>query len=234
MIRTIPAADRHFADMGWLKTRWLFSFSHYFDPENVQFGNLRVFNDDRVAPHTGFKMHDHAEMEIVTIMLAGRLTHQDSTGEPMTIGPHEVQRMTAGTGIRHSEMNHGDQEVHLYQIWFFPRESHLDPGYEQKRFPEKIFNNSLVPLVSGAPGDDVISMQADATVYRGRYAPGESFTYRPNKGRGVFLYITTGILNTGDQSFEAGDQARIAGEMNLELKAEEDADFILIDVSLER
>lgn len=234
MIRKIPAGDRHFADMGWLRTHWLFSFGRYFDPENVQFGNLRVFNDDRVAPHTGFKMHDHAEMEIVTIMLAGRLTHQDSTGEPMTIGPHEVQRMTAGTGIRHSEMNQGDEEVHLYQIWFFPWKPGLEPGYEQKRFPAEAFRNALVPLVSGNPADGVISMHAHATVYQGRYQDGESFSYRPDQGRGVFLYVTSGQVNLAGESFGVGDQARMTGETELEFHVAEEAGVILIDVALEQ
>jgi len=234
MIRKIPAGDRHFADMDWLQTHWLFSFSHYFDPENVRFGNLRVFNDDRVAPHTGFRMHDHAEMEIVTIMLDGRLTHRDSTGEPMTIGPHEVQRMTAGTGIRHSEMNHGDEEVHLYQIWFFPWESGLEPGYEQKRFPEERFRNALVPLVSGHPADGVISMHADATVYRGRYEAGQSFPYRPDRGRGVFLYISRGQVDLDGESFGAGDQARITGETDLEFHVTEEAGIVLIDVAIDQ
>lgn len=129
MIKIIPKGKRHFSDFGWLKTYWLFSFSDYFDPDNTRFGALRVFNDDIVAPGTGFPTHPHREMEIITIVLEGEITHKDSMGNKMVIRAGDVQRMSAGTGIIHSEFNLGDEPVHFYQIWIYPDEAELQPGY---------------------------------------------------------------------------------------------------------
>jgi quercetin 2,3-dioxygenase len=137
MIERIAAAHRHFRDFGWLKTHWLFSFDDYNDPENINFSSLRVFNDDIIAPHSGFPLHGHKEMEIITVMLSGELTHEDSLGNRATIRAGDIQRMTAGRGIRHSEFNHGDIPVHLYQLWIEPRERGLRPSFQEFNFAER-------------------------------------------------------------------------------------------------
>ena len=231
MIQKIPASDRHYQSLGWLKTYWLFSFGRYFDPENVRFGNLRVFNDDRILPHTGFDTHAHSEMEIVTIVLEGELTHKDSSGGEGTIGPGEVQRMSAGTGIRHSEKNEGDEEVHLYQIWFFPDEEGLEPGYEQKRFPLEAHTERLKPLVQPGGEDGTVSIHAGIRIYQGNLDSGEVLDYEVPEDRGAFIYLTTGEVNIGDLSFGAGDQARVPGPDSLHISGEKESSFILIDVS---
>ncbi len=231
MIQKIAADNRHYQDLGWLKTYWLFSFGRYFDPENVQFGNLRVFNDDRIHPHTGFDTHSHSEMEIVTIVLQGELTHKDSSGGEGTIGPGEIQRMSAGTGIRHSEKNEGDEEVHLYQIWFFPGEEGLDPGYQQKQFPLDGQKESLKLLVAPNGEKDVVSIHADTQIYQGNLAAGEELEYEVGNVRGAFLYTTDGALEIGDREFTQGDQARIRGPESLTILSRKRSSFILIDVS---
>ena len=228
----IRADERHYSDMGWLRTYWLFSFSNYFDPDNVQFGNLRVFNDDWVAPHSGFPTHSHSEMEIVTIILEGTLTHEDSTGSTIHIGPGEVQRMSAGTGIQHSEMNKGDDPVSFYQIWFLPEESILEPGYKQMKFDVDSFRNKLKPIVSGDGQSDILHIAADATIYRSRLDEGQELEHNIEKERGAFLYITEGSLRINGDTLNAKDQARIPGEMSLEMSAAEETQLLLIDVSL--
>ena len=134
MIEIIKADRRHFSDFGWLKTYWLFSFSGYFDPQNIQFGALRVFNDDVVDPGTGFPTHPHEEMEIVTIVLEGEMTHADSMGNKAKIEAGDVQRMSAGAGLAHSEFNLAEKPVHFYQIWMFPDKAGLTPSYDQRHY----------------------------------------------------------------------------------------------------
>jgi len=231
MINKIPADNRHHQDLGWLRTHWLFSFGKYFDPENVQFGNLRVFNDDFIRPHTGFKPHAHSEMEIVTIVLEGELTHEDSMGNNITIGPGEVQRMSAGTGIRHSEKNDGDEWLNLYQIWFFPDEEGLTPSYDQKQFQLTGNSQSLTALVTPEGADGSVSIHADASIHRGRLGNGETLEYPVEHNRGVFIYLTEGALRINNTDFRQNDQARISEEDSLQLQATESVSFVLIDVA---
>src|SRR5210317_1860784 len=146
MIEIIKADERHFSDFGWLKTYWLFSFSNYFDPHNIQFGALRVFNDDVVEPGTGFPTHPHEEMEIVTVVLDGEITHEDSMGNKSVIRKGDVQRMSAGTGLTHSEFNLADKPVHFYQIWILPDQRGLSPSYDQKRFDTGLVKNRVYPV----------------------------------------------------------------------------------------
>ena len=162
----IKANQRHFSDFGWLQTHWLFSFANYFDPRNIQFGALRVFNDDLVAPGTGFPTHPHEEMEIVTIVLDGEMTHADSMGNNAVIRTGDVQRMSAGTGLTHSEFNLASQPVHFYQIWIFPDEAGLRPTYDQKSFHPDAWRNRLLPLASGQHLPGTVSFHTDATIYR--------------------------------------------------------------------
>jgi hypothetical protein len=232
MLQTIKAYRRQFADYGWLKTHWLFSFSEYYDPNNIQFGNLRVFNDDIIAPKSGFPTHSHREIEIVTIVLAGEITHQDSTGAKEVIKAGDVQRMSAGRGIAHSEFNLGQEPVHLYQIWFYPNISNVQPGYEQKTFASILEKNALIPLVSGKNVADVVKINSDASIYVAELDSDRTLEFKTDKSRGTFIYITEGDLEINGQRFKSKDQARIGQEQVLHLKAYEPTKFLLIDVSL--
>ena len=232
MIQTIKADERHFSDFGWLKTYWLFSFDNYYDPANVQFGSLRVFNDDIVAAQSGFPTHPHREMEIITTVLEGEVTHKDSMGNHTVIRAGEVQRMSAGTGITHSEYNLGDGPVHLYQIWILPGERRLEPSYDQKHFAAQARRNQLLPVASGQGLPGAVTMNTDATIYMADFDAGHATDYDLADGRGAFIYVTGGELQINDARLAAKEQARIEGEQLLRLTADEKASFILIDVPL--
>jgi len=230
MIDVIKGKDRHFADFGWLKTYWLFSFSDYFDPHNIQFGALRVFNDDVVEPGTGFPTHPHEEMEIITIVLEGEMTHQDSMGNTAVIKAGDVQRMSAGTGLTHSEFNLAEKPVHFYQIWIFPDRQGLPPTYDQKRYEAKAWQNRLLPVASGQNLEGAVTFHTDATVYRCSLAAEREVAYTATAGRRIFVYLTEGQVSVNGKSLEAKDQARIDIETPLVLKAQKHSELILIDV----
>ncbi len=230
MIKIIPSDKRHFSDFGWLKTHWLFSFSNYFDPENIQFGALRVFNDDIVAPGTGFPTHPHREMEIITIALEGAITHRDSMGNQMVIRAGDVQRMSAGTGLTHSEYNLGNEPVHFYQIWIYPDKSGLKPSYEQKAFRPDQWHNKLLPVASGQGIDDTVGFHTDAGVYRSSLDSGGKIEFAADESRRVFIYVTNGGLSVNGTPVEELSQARIDLETELSIVAERESHFILIDV----
>jgi len=214
MIDVIRAQDRHFSDFGWLKTYWLFSFSRYFDPHNIQFGALRVFNDDVVEPGTGFPTHPHEEMEIITIVLKGEMTHEDSMGNKTVIKAGDVQRMSAGTGLTHSEFNLADTPVHFYQIWIYPDQSELEPTYDQRTYDPSEWKNKLLPVASGQNLQKVVTFHTDATIYRCDLEAGGEITFDRTK----------------DRQIAEADQARVDIEEPLILAAEQSAEFILIDV----
>ena len=229
-IDIIKAKDRHFNDFGWLKTFWLFSFSRYYDPHNIQFGALRVFNDDIVAPGTGFPTHPHEEMEIITIVLDGEMTHQDSMGNATVIRAGDVQRMSAGTGLTHSELNLAETPVHFYQIWIFPDTVGLEPSYDQRAYRADQWHNQLLPVASGQGLQDVVTFHADATIYRGQLDAGNSLVYDNTAGRRIFMYLTEGELIVDGLTLGKAEQARVDTEQPLPLEARADAEFILIDV----
>lgn len=229
VITKIEASKRHFAKYEWLKTHYLFSFADYFDPMNLQFGVLRVFNDDTINAYSGFDEHGHENMEIVTIMLEGRLTHRDSLGNTVTIKAGEVQRMTAGTGVIHAEKNLTDEPVHLYQLWFLPNKPGLAPSYEQKEF-SFLEKNRLTPIVSSVPAEGALSLAADAALSLGELETGAELSYEVKQARGVFIYVQSGTLRINNRGFSSGDQARISEEPQLMLCADTDAKFIFIDV----
>ncbi len=230
MNRIIRADERHFSDFGWLKTYWLFSFSEYHDPENVRFGPLRVFNDDVVSPGEGFPMHHHEEMEIITVILEGELTHEDSMGHRAAIKAGQVQRITAGTGIEHSEFNLGGEPVHLYQIWIIPSRKGLKPSYEQKGFDPGQWRGRLFPVASGRGDKDAVSFHADAAIYRCSLEPGRETVHETDAGRRVFVYLTEGKAEVGGETLGAGDQARLEIKGSLALKARESSELVLIDL----
>ena len=231
MIEIIKAARRHFSDMGWLKTYWLFSFSDYYDPRNLQFGALRVFNDDVVEPGTGFPTHPHDEMEIITIVLAGAMTHEDSMGNKAVIRPGDVQRMTAGTGLTHSEFNLADQPVHFYQIWIYPDQAGLKPSYDQKTYRPADWKNRLCPVASGqGAAEGLVTLHTDATIYRCALDAGKEVVFSNTAGRRTFLYLTSGALSVNGQPLQQADQARIASDEPLVLAARQPAELILMDL----
>ena len=229
-IEIIKADSRHFSDLGWLKTYWLFSFSSYFDPHNIQFGALRVFNDDIVQPGTGFPTHPHDEMEIITIVLDGEMTHEDSMGNRTVIRAGDVQRMSAGTGLTHSEFNLASKPVHFYQIWIFPDKADLNPTYDQKSFMPNEWRNRLFPVASGQNLPGTVTFNTDATIYRCELDQGMEVTLQDTSGRRIFVYLTKGTLAANGNMMASNDQARIDIDETLILKADERADFILIDV----
>jgi redox-sensitive bicupin YhaK (pirin superfamily) len=231
MLDIIKADRRHFSDMGWLKTYWLFSFSDYYDPRNLRFGALRVFNDDVVEPGTGFPTHPHDEMEIVTIVLSGEMTHADSMGNKAVIRPGDVQRMSAGTGLTHSEFNLAAGPVHFYQIWIYPDQAGLTPSYDQKTHRPADWQNRLLPVASGQQSPtDVVTLHTDATIYRCALDAGKQVVFRNTAGRGTFLYLADGSVTVHGQTLRKEDQARIATDEPLVIAAGQAAELILIDV----
>lgn len=230
MIKRIPASDRHFQDFGWLKTYWLFSFDNYFDPENKQFGSLRVFNDDIVSASKGFDMHRHKEMEIVSIILSGAITHEDSIGTKERIKAGEVQVMSAGTGIMHSEYNLEDEDLHLYQIWFMPNKKELKPSYQQMDFSNVDRANRLLAVASGDAIDSALYINSNATLYLGHLEPGQQLEHNFDSKKKYFIYVKSGKLQVNDTELSPGDQARIENEASLAISATETAEFVLAEL----
>ncbi|WP_446008302.1 pirin family protein [Candidatus Electrothrix sp.] len=226
----IKAADRHFTDFGWLKTYWLFSFSDYHDPNNLQLGALRVFNDDIVEPGKGFATHPHEEMEIITIVLKGEITHEDSMGNKTIIKAGDVQRMSAGTGLTHSEFNLAEKEVFFYQIWILPDTAGLDPTYAQTNYDASQWQNTLLPVASGQELSGAVTFHTDATIYRCQLDLEKKVVHECAEERCVFLYLTEGSLSVNGQMMSAKDQIRVQTPELLVIKGQELADFILIDV----
>lgn len=230
MIEVIKSSDRHFTDFGWLKTYWLFSFAHYFDPHNIQFGALRVFNDDIVEPGQGFPTHPHEEMEIITIVLEGEVTHKDSMGNEAVIRAGDVQRMSAGTGLTHSEFNLAGEPVHFYQIWIFPDEKGLEPTYDQKFFDPAIWKNKLTPVASGQGVPGAVTFHTDATIYRCELDAGKEVRIGDPAGRRIFTYVTDGDLDVSGVKLTVGDQARGDEEKPLVFHTNRGAGFVVVDV----
>lgn len=234
MIQRIPSNDRFRSNAGWLDARWHFSFAHYHDPKNVHWGALRVFNDDIIQPSQGFGMHPHRDMEIITCVLDGALEHRDSLGSRGVIRPGEIQVMSAGTGIFHSEYNHSATDpLRLMQIWIFPRRQGLTPRWEQKNFTPEEQGGKLLPVVSPCdkPVDGALTIDQDATVYLSRLRSGELVTHQTSPDRKPYLFLMGGKASVNGVALEEGDQARISGESTLRIASEgEKAEFILLDL----
>jgi len=230
MIQVINAQDRHFQNFGWLQTYWLFSFSDYYDPDNMNHGSLRVFNDDIVQPHSGFDTHPHEEMEIVSVILKGEMTHKDSMGNDMVVKENDVQRMTAGTGIQHSEMNQGDAPVAFFQIWILPDQRGLEPSYDQKTYLPQHWHNQFLLIASSKAKDGAVSLNSDASIYRSRMDAGVELSFAVDSNRCQFLYLIEGNLIVNDQKTAERDQLRIQEERQIVMKAHSNSDFILVDV----
>jgi redox-sensitive bicupin YhaK (pirin superfamily) len=232
MIQVRKAAERGHFDHGWLNTHHTFSFADYHDPDHMGFRSLRVINDDHVQPGQGFGMHGHRDMEIVTYVLSGALEHRDNLGNGSVLRPGELQRMTAGTGIRHSEFNPSDQEeVHLYQIWLLPERRGLQPGYEQKPFPEQERRGTLRLVASPTGEDGSLTIHQDARLYLSTLQAAETVSHALNPGRHAWLQVLRGRAALNGQPLAAGDGAAVSNEEDLEITGQEDADVLLFDLA---
>ncbi len=227
--------DRGRAEEGWLHSRHSFSFADYYNPKRMAFGALRVLNDDVIEPGQGFGTHGHDNMEIITIVLEGTLQHEDSEGHRGLIRPGDVQRMSAGTGIRHSEFNASDREaVHLLQIWIYPRQKNLKPGYEQKSFDPKKWANELGVIVSGGPNDKAVLIHQDAFFSRGILDAGRTVSYRRQKtGNGIYLFLIAGEISLQQETLRRGDAAAISGPEAIDFRTVEKTDILMIEVPLQ-
>jgi redox-sensitive bicupin YhaK (pirin superfamily) len=231
MTQVIKSEDRHHVDAGWLDARWHFSFGDYHDPANVSWGPLRVFNDDVVHPGGGFSMHPHKDMEIITYVLDGELEHRDTMGHRELVRPGEVQVMSAGKGIVHSERNPSDANpVRLLQIWIMPRTRGGQPRYEQRPFSADARTNRLLPVVSGGDVENTIAIDQDATVYVSSLKRGQRLTHAAQPNRHAYLFVTKGQLVVNGQIVDEGDQLRAKDETQLMIDANEDAELILLDL----
>ncbi|WP_242336605.1 pirin family protein [Anaeromyxobacter sp. SG66] len=224
-------ARGHF-DHGWLDTRHTFSFADYHDPGHMGFRTLRVINEDRVAPGQGFGTHGHRDMEILSYVLSGRLAHRDSMGTGSTIGPGEVQRMTAGTGVLHSEFNGSDSEpVRFLQIWILPERRGLLPGYEQKQFPEEERRGRLRLVASHDGADGSVTIHQDARVYAALLGAGERAVLPLDAGRHAWVQVARGTLRLGDETLAAGDGAAMSDEREVRLEGVEAAEVLVFDLA---
>jgi redox-sensitive bicupin YhaK (pirin superfamily) len=223
--------DRGYADHGWLKSRHTFSFADYFDPQHTEFGVLRVINEDRVAPAQGFGTHGHRDMEILSYVLEGELAHKDSMGTGSVIVPGDMQRMSAGSGVTHSEMNPSRANpVHFLQIWIRPAVNGSAPGYEQKHFPdgEKRGKLRLVASRDGAQGS--VTVHQDVKVYAGLFDGTESARFEVGTGRQTYLQMARGSLRVNDTALSAGDGLEVSGGSVLELREGANAEVLLFDL----
>jgi redox-sensitive bicupin YhaK (pirin superfamily) len=226
-----PSAERGYADHGWLKSFHSFSFAGYLDPAHMGFGNLRVINEDRIAPGTGFGTHGHRDMEIISYVMSGAIGHKDSIGNGASIPPGDVQRMSAGSGIMHSEFNHAaDSQTHFLQIWIEPNQRGIAPGYEQKSFPdaEKRGKLRLVASPDGANGS--VTIHANARLYAGLLDGPEQVTMPLDPARKFYVHLVRGALQVNGQQLKAGDAAKLEGESRLHLSSGHDAEVLVFDL----
>jgi redox-sensitive bicupin YhaK (pirin superfamily) len=233
MIRIRPADERGHANHGWLDTHHTFSFADYYDPEQMGFRALRVINEDRVAPESGFGAHPHRDMEIVTYVLEGELGHKDSMGTGSVIRPGEVQRMSAGTGVTHSEWNHSKQKpVHLLQIWIVPERNGIKPSYEQKSFGDEA-RNQLRLVASPDARDGSVTIHQDAELYVARLDGGKAASHELRPGRHAWVQVVRGAVDLNGKPLEAGDGAAVSEEKRLALAAKgpEGAEVLVFDLA---
>lgn len=231
MISVRKGFERGHAQHGWLESYHTFSFADYHDPEQMGFSVLRVINEDWVQPGQGFRPHSHRDMEIITYILEGALEHKDSLGNGSVIHPGDVQRMSAGTGVTHSEVNASKSElVHLLQIWIEPQSEGLPPSYEQKHFRAAEKQGRLLLVASPEGRDGSVSVHQDALVYATLLGRGIDVTYRLVPGRKAYLQVARGSLNLNGESLDAGDGAKIVAAEPLILNADSTAEALLFDL----
>jgi len=232
MIKVRRGAERGQTKLGWLDSRHSFSFNRYYDPQHMGFRTLRVINDDFIGAGGKFGMHPHENMEILTWVLKGSIAHEDATGAKGETRPGEIQRMSAGTGIMHSEANGSDSEdMRLLQIWIQPERVGIEPGYEQKQFPDAERRNRLRVVASPDARDGSASIRQDAVVMNGLLDAGTTVEYAPAAGRGVWVQVAEGSLVLNGHAMQDGDGAAIEEESKLEFRATQDAEVLVFDLA---
>jgi redox-sensitive bicupin YhaK (pirin superfamily) len=232
MLTVRKSQERGYADHGWLKSFHSFSFAGYYDPEHMGFGNLRVINEDRIAPGTGFGNHGHRDMEIISYVLSGELAHRDTLGNVKGIPPGDVQRMSAGRGVMHSEFNHAkDRTTHFLQIWIEPNVNGIEPGYEQKAFADEEKRGRLRLVASPDAEQGSVRIHADARVYAGLFDGAEQATMSLDPKRPVYVHLVRGELTVNGSRLGQGDAAKLQGENQLKLSEGKDAEVLVFDLA---
>lgn len=232
MFNLRKSEERGNADHGWLKSLHTFSFANYFDPKQMGFKSLRVINEDRIAGGTGFGSHPHSDMEIISYVVKGALEHKDSMGTKAIIRPGEVQRMSAGTGVVHSEFNaQENEETHFFQIWINPHIKGATPGYGQKSFDNELSTKSLVHVISKDGRDGSIEINQDADMFISRLKKDEEFDYVIRPERGVWLHVVKGHIETGGNTLKTGDALSTLDEPLIKFKALLDSEVIIFDLA---
>ncbi|KQU73316.1 MULTISPECIES: pirin family protein [unclassified Rhizobacter] len=231
MLTLRKSTERGYADHGWLKSFHSFSFADYYDPKHMGFGNLRVINEDRIAPGTGFGTHGHRDMEIVSYVLSGALGHKDSIGNGAQIVPGDVQRMSAGRGIQHSEYNHAAQDTtHFLQIWIEPNVRGIEPGYEQKHFDAAQKRGTLRLVASPDGRENSVKLHANAALYAGLFDGDERAELALPANRKAYVHVVRGSVEVNGQALSAGDAAMLADEPALQIGAGRDAEVLVFDL----
>ena len=232
MLKIRRSADRGLADFGWLKSFHSFSFGSYYDPQFMGWGNLRVINEDRIQPGTGFGTHGHSDMEIISYVLSGNLGHTDSMGNIKGIPPGDVQRMSAGRGVTHSELNHAKGEVtHFLQIWIEPNVKGIAPGYEQTTFPPEQKRGRFCLVASNDASQGSVKIHADARLYAGLFDGAESATVAIAPKRLAYLHLIRGELTVNGQTLHGGDAAMLSDETQVQVSNGQDAEALLFDLA---
>jgi hypothetical protein len=232
MLNIRKSSERGYADHGWLKSFHSFSFANYVDPAHMGWGNLRVINEDRIAPGTGFGTHGHRDMEIISYVLSGNLAHQDSMGNVKGIPPGDVQRMSAGSGVRHSEFNHAvGEQTHFLQIWIEPNVLGIDPGYEQKKVPESAKRGRLALVAAPEAAEYTVKIHADASLYAGLFNGAENADLALSPERKAYVFLVRGSLQVNGLALQAGDAALLQAEASLHLSHGQDAEVLVFDLS---
>ncbi len=231
MLTLRKSNDRGFADHGWLKSFHSFSFADYHDPKHMGFGNLRVINEDRIEPGRGFGTHGHKDMEIISYVLSGELAHKDDMGNVKGIPPGDVQRMSAGTGVQHSEFNHAPNDTtHLLQIWIEPNVQEITPSYEQKTFAAASKQGKLRLVASPTGADGSVTIHADAALYAGLLGAGETASLALAPEHKCYVHLVRGQLSVNGQRLETGDAAKLVGESTVNLTDAVDAEVLVFDL----
>ena len=231
MIEVIPSETRGSADHGWLKAKHTFSFAEYHNPKRVHFGPLRVINEDRIAPGQGFGTHPHKDMEIVTYPISGAIEHKDSMGNGTVITAGEVQRMTAGSGVQHSEFNHSqDEELHLLQIWMFPEKKDLEPGYEQKMFARDDKLNQLRLIASRDGRNGSVTVHQHVDLYASVLQKDKELEMGIAESNKIFVQVVSGEITVNGQTVAGGDGAQITNERELSINGQSEAEFLVFDM----
>lgn len=232
MIVIRKSGERGHADYGWLKAFYTFSFANYYDPEHMEFRALRVLNDDIIEPGKGFPTHHHNDMEVVTYILKGSLKHKDSTGEESVITRGDVQRMTTGTGIMHSEYNPSETKtVHLFQTWIVPEETGLTPSYEQKNFPEEEKKGKLCLIASSDGRGNSVIVRQDVNIYASILDGGDTIEQKISAGRHAWVQVAYGEISLNGQTLAEGDGAAVSDEEELKIICKDSAEFLLYDLA---